>query len=370
MTASTPLAAVRLRATHDALPIAYAPGRVNLIGGHVDSHEGRVVSMAIDRGVAVGYTPRTDRRIVATSDGFDGTADLDLDHLGGATTPAWGRLLAAVAAELHTAGVAVRGADLRMSADLVAGGGLSSSAACTVAVTLALLAAADTAPPEPTVLAEWCRRAEHAATGVPCGLHDPLAIATGRAGAALLIDFRAVSVEPIPLPASIDVLVVDSGVRRTLEGSPWARRHADAHAIATKIGVASLRDADIAAVADEPRARHVVTEIDRVGRFAAALAHNDLEAAGALMVASHESSRKDFETSTNELDAIVAACLDAGAYGARLSGGGFGGCCVAITPAGTGTAIGEQVVARYEAEFEHRAASFLVGASDRARYLD
>jgi galactokinase len=325
-----------------------APGRVNLIGGHVDYHEGWVVPMAIDRDVVVASRPRSDARIVVRSLDLDGVVDVAADGSDDprAVEPRWGRLVAAVARALGAAGRPAVGADLAVATSLTIGGGLSSSAAFEVAVALALNDGAGF-DLDPSLLAVATQQAEHVATGVPCGVQDQMAALCGVAGHALLLDCRTFAVEALRLPPPVRVLVVHSGVPRTLEGSPYAQRRAEGEAVAAEIGVRALRDATPEQVRDHPRGRHAVGEMQRVLDFAAALRRDDLDALGPLMLASHASLRDDMEVSTADLDVLVECLVDAGALGARLTGGGFGGCVVALVPADRAAEIADVAPARY-----------------------
>ncbi|MDQ1511878.1 MAG: galactokinase, partial [Actinomycetota bacterium] len=198
-----------------------APGRVSLIGGQVDYHEGWVVSMAIDRDVRVAVHPRADRRVVARSNEIDGMIDLAADATDDprAVQPAWGRAVGGVLRVLADLGRPPAGAELEITSTVPIGGGLSSSAAFEVAVALALNDVAGFSLPLHD-LALAAQRAEHVATGVPCGNQDQLTSVFGRAGHALLIDCRTLEIEPLPIPDTIRVLVVHSGVPRALEDSP------------------------------------------------------------------------------------------------------------------------------------------------------
>jgi galactokinase len=325
-----------------------APGRVSLIGGQVDYHEGWVVSMAIDRDVCVSVRPRDDRRVVARSAEIDGVVDVAADTTDdpGATLPAWGRAVGGVVHALAERGRAPVGADLEITSTVPIGGGLSSSAAFEVAVALALNDVASFVL-SPQDLALAAQRAEHVATGVPCGTQDQLTSVFGRPGHALLIDCRTFDIEALPLPDTVRILIVHSGVPRTLEGSPYAQRRADSEAVAQRLGLRVLRDATLAQVRDEPMGRHVVSEMIRVRAFADALRDGDIYALGPLMLASHQSSRNDMEVSTPELDALVGLLMDAGAIGARLTGAGFGGCVVAVVPAERAADIATDTTAAY-----------------------
>ncbi len=348
--ADDPIARV-FAAFPDATAVARAPGRVNLLGGHVDYHEGPVVCLAIDREIAIAMRPRPDGRIVLRSLDLDGTVDIAADGRDDAPgiEPRWGRLVGGVASILAAHGRPPVGLEGVVGSNLTIGGGLSSSAAFEVAVAVSLVHAAGATgtPIEGAELALACQAAERAATGVPCGIQDQFASVLGRAGHALLIDCRSQHVEAIPLPGDIAIVVVDSRVPRTLETSPWPQRRADGLSCATDLGLRVLRDATPDQVAGNPRGRHVVSEMQRVWAFADALRAGDVRAAGALMTAGHASLRDDMEVSRPELDAIVEELLAAGAHGARLTGGGFGGCCVGLVDADQADGVAATVVRRY-----------------------
>jgi galactokinase len=335
-----------------------------LIGGQVDYHEGWVVSMAIDRDVVVTMQPRMDGRVIARSDDLAGVVAVAADASDDprAAQPAWGRGIAGVVGALAEHGRAPVGADLTIASTVPIGGGLSSSAAFSVAVGLALNEAAGLTLP-PLELALAAQRAEHLATGVPCGTQDPMASVFGVAGHALLLDCRTLEVEPLALPAELGVLVVHSGVPRTLEGTPYAQRRAESIAVGTRLGVSALRDATLEQVHDEPRGRHAVTEMARVRAFSDALRARDIDALGPLMLASHASSRDDMEVSTPELDMLVECLVDAGALGARLTGAGFGGCVVALTPRDRIDEIAATATAAYRARTRRAPSAWTVAAA-------
>ena len=355
-----------IREALGAAPAAYvrAPGRVNLLGGHVDYHEGPVAAMAIDRDVVIGMRPRPDGRVVVRSLDLTGTVDVAADGSTDARSvqPAWGRSVAGVINTLARAGRPPVGLDAAVTTNLEIGAGLSSSAAFEVAIALALSEAADWSTDVRT-LALACQQAELDATGVPCGIQDQLVALAGVRDHALVIDCRDLAIEALPLPPGVAVLVVHSGVPRTLEGSQWAARRAESEAAAARLGLRVLRDAQPSDVADHPRARHVVAEIARVEAFASALRDGDVDALGALMLAGHASLRDDMEVSTPELDALVECLMDAGAFGARLTGGGFGGCAVALVPEERAPSIAEHVGASYRARSHREPRPFLVRAA-------
>jgi len=316
------------------MPSFRAPGRVNLIGDHTDYNDGFVLPAAIDLECVVQATARPDG--VVEIDWLDGDAGSD-------------RYADAVQKVLAEHGRSDVGLDAQVSSTIPVGSGLSSSAALEVSLALALCDVADLEL-APTELALACQRAEQLATGVPCGIMDQLTSVAGRAGCALLIDCRSLETEPIPLPEEIAMIVIHSGLSRALEHSAYAQRRAACEAVAARLGLDALRDASPQQVADEPRARHVVSENARVLEAADALRRGDIDRLGSLMSASHMSLRDDFEVSTPELDALVAALEQAGAVGARLTGAGFGGCVVALAPAGEATRIAARAADDYRCQ--------------------
>lgn len=310
---------------------SFAPGRVNLIGDHTDTTGGLALPMAIHLGTTV-TGERGGDRVVLRSASEPEVADVPLDVDDPASiSPGWARYVAGVVAELRPA-VGFTGS---VDTTLPIGAGLSSSAALEVAVALALGADGD-----PRAVALACQRAEQRASGVPCGVMDQLASVAGVDGHALLIDCRSLDITPVPIPHDAEIVAVHSGEARRLVGSAYAERRAAVEAAERVVG--PLRD--LASVADldqlsDPvlrrRARHVVTENQRVRAFAAALSEGDLEAAGALMAESHASLADDFEVSTTRLDELATE-LSArpGVFGVRLTGAGFGGCVVALARPG------------------------------------
>ena len=320
-----------------------APGRVNLIGEHTDYNEGFVLPMAIDRDTVVAAAPAEGRKVRVRSLNRQEAAEFDLDAPWGGRRGAWIDYVEGVGRVLERRGARLRGADLVLESDVPEGAGLSSSASLEVATGLALLSVAGCRLPADE-LALSGQAAEHEYVGTQCGIMDQLVAVRGRAGHALLIDCRSLEARPIPLDLGPACLVVlDSGVKHELAASEYNRRRGEcAQAVellrATHPGLRSLRDlvpGDLAsATAALPdalarRCRHVVTENARTVRAADVLAAGDLAAFGALMAASHRSLRDDYEVSCPELDALVdAASAQPGVLGARMTGGGFGGCTV------------------------------------------
>jgi len=306
-----------------------APGRVNLIGDHTDYTGGLVLPMAIDRYTEIRGT-RTGDRVQLTS--FDEALPVDVPLVierPQDIEPAWGKYVAGVVSEMDTP----HGFHGHVTTDIPIGAGLSSSAALEVAVALALGFTGT-----PLELAQLCQRAENRASGVPSGIMDQLAIAAGIAGHALMIDCGELTVEPVAIPRGVEI-VVQFIEHRTLIGSPYADRVAECAEAERLIG--PLRHTTIAkakTIADpviRARAMHVTSENRRVVDFADAIANGDLREAGRLMVQSHTSLREWYRTSTRSMDAAVAeVCATPGVFGARMTGGGFGGCLVALTEPG------------------------------------
>jgi galactokinase len=315
----------------DTTFIARAPGRVNLIGDHTDYTGGLVLPMAIDRWTEIRGEPSDSAHISLTSADEERPVELGLPISEPALVePAWGRYVAGVAAELGSAARGVRG---HVTTTIPVGAGLSSSAALELAAAYALGYQGDARD-----LARLCQRAEQRASGVPCGIMDQLAIAAGVEGHALAIDCHTLDIVPVAIPDGVDV-IVQFVAHRTLVGSEYAQRVAACAQAEAAIGpLRTASPADVATLQDpvvRQRARHVVSENERVRMFVAALAARDLVTAGRLMIGSHRSLRDDFATSTPVMDdAVSALAATPGVYGARMTGGGFGGCVVALARAG------------------------------------
>lgn len=314
---------------------AFAPGRVNLIGDHTDYTGGLVLPMAVEMGTTV-----TGRRggsaVRLSTDAYVEAAVFALPVERPLRLDGWGRYAEAVASVVSPR-VGFAG---RISSDLPLGAGLSSSASLEVALALAL-------GHEGSVVevARDCQQAETLASGVPCGIMDQLVSLAGVEGHALLLDCASLSIEPVPVPADAEIVVIHSGEERALAGSAYAERRRSCEEAAAIIG--PLREAtldQVSALADpvlRARARHVVSENARVEWFAAGLREGDLRTCGRLMLESHRSLAEDFEVSTEHLDRMVADLVGRpGVYGARLTGAGFGGCVVALTRPGTLTRPG------------------------------
>jgi galactokinase len=316
-----------------------APGRVNLIGEHTDHNEGHVLPFAIDRRTWVAVARRTDG-IVTVCSSDPGTDPVtaavgSLDEASG-----WAAYPLGTVWALGEAGVAPSGWDLVVHGEVPLGAGLSSSAALESAVALAVSECSG-ADLDRFALAAAGRRAENDVVGAPVGIMDQAASLLCRAGSALLLDCRSMATEDVALgleEADLGILVVDSRVRHDLADGGYADRRAACVAAAAALGVPALRDADLAGVErlnDEVlrrRARHVVTEEARVHEVVGLLRAGRPVEVGSVLSASHASLRDDFAVSVPEVDALVTAAEDAGALGARIVGGGFGGSVLALVP--------------------------------------
>ena len=324
--------------------VGRAPGRVNLIGDHTDYNGGLCLPLALPHATYAAVARRDDQ-IVRLSSSRGGRWEGTLEGAGLGRVTGWAAYAAGVLWAMRDAGVPVPGVDVHVESTVPLGAGLSSSAALEAAVAVAVAAVTglpDT-PQQRRRLVEWCRRAENEVVGAPTGGLDQSAVLLTRAGHGLLLDFADGSAEPVPLrlaEAGLALLVTDTGVSHRLAEADdgYGRRRQECDQAATALGVLSLRRATIAAVEDLPdetlrrRACHVVTENARVREAVASLHDQRWERLGALLTASHISLRADFEVSCLELDLVVETAVQAGALGARMTGGGFGGSAVALVP--------------------------------------
>ncbi|UVS77937.1 galactokinase [Actinokineospora sp. UTMC 2448] len=341
--------AFRHRHGRDPHGVWSAPGRVNLIGEHTDYNDGYVLPFALPFRCAVAAAPRADGVLAVTTVGDDGVpraaepvavADLEPGRVSG-----WAAFPSGVAWSLRGEGV-LGGADLVIAGDVPTGAGLSSSHALQCAVALALLGMADRAPgahdgPTLDEVARWVQRSENDFVGAPTGLLDQTASLRCVAGHALFLDVRSGAGEQVPFDAAaagLAVLVVDTRAKHSLADSAYGERRAACERAAAALGVPALRDAtlaDLDRLPDDlvPQARHVITENQRVLDTVALLRAGGLGRIGPHLTASHTSLRDDYRVSCLELDVAVDAALEAGALGARMTGGGFGGSAIALVHA-------------------------------------
>jgi galactokinase len=333
-----------------------APGRVNLIGEHTDYNGGFVLPIATPQRTTVTLAPRGDRRVRAWSrDVADEARWIDYERGGERPTGGWGDYVAGVTASLDAAELRCGGFDARIESDLPLGGGLSSSAALTVALLRALGQAFDLSLDGVTT-ARIAQRVETEFVGAPVGIMDQMAASLADRNAALFLDTQTLAFERVALPPGVALIVIHSGVSHRHAGGEYRTRRAECTEASRLLGVGSLRQLSVddlaARVLPAPldrRVRHVVTENARVVDACRALKASDAAQFGRLMNASHASMKDDFEITTPEIDALVEiAQRAAGIFGARMTGGGFGGSIVALADAASVIESASTIATRYE----------------------
>jgi len=366
----------------DAQAVARAPGRVNLIGEHTDYNDGFVMPFATNLATYVACARRPDGIVRVHSEAYDETFQFDLANIGSASGN-WADYVRGVAWSLQARGVRLRGVDLAIVSDVPVGGGVSSSAALEVAAAMALLwAAGALGQLSERDIALLCQRAENEFVGMQCGVMDQLAAVWGKRDAALLIDCWTLEHEQVPLPSEqVAVVVMDTGKPRELVDSEYNLRRKQCQEVARVLRIRSLRDADMEMLheayeqgrIDElsyRRARHVITENERVFETAQALRDGDFEKVGQMLNESHMSLRDDYEVSCPELDLICEIAREHDAcYGARLVGAGFGGCAIALVQAGAEEQFAQAVKAEYDRRSCRNGAAFAVRAADGAQIV-
>ena len=324
-----------------------APGRVNLIGEHTDYNDGFVMPAAIDFYTWVSIAPREDRKLAIYSEEFSEGVEFDLDESDPRAAGHWSDYVRGVAIAIEQAGYRLRGANLAIQSEVPIGSGLSSSAAIEVATGLAMLDAAGLRI-DRTELAKLCRRAENEFVGARVGIMDQFISCNGKAGHALMLDCRSLEFSLLPISDEVRLIVCNTMVKHALASGEYNARRAECeegvrHLARSLPDVRALRDVTLEDLerygGDLPeviykRCRHVITENARVIEAAAALGRRDLNSFGKLMAESHRSLREDYEVSCRELNIMVdlAGRID-GVYGARMTGGGFGGCTINIVRA-------------------------------------
>lgn len=366
-----------------------SPGRVNLMGEHVDYNQGIVLPIAIDRYVSLAVRPRSDALVSVRSLDMGQQVEFSLEDLDrrvdttGSPLPCWALYPAGVAWSLKAEGLMVQGLDAVLVSDVPMGAGLSSSAAVEVAFGLAWQTLADW-DMRRMRLAQLCQRAENLYVGIQCGLMDQFACAHGVARHALFFDVRSLTWQPLPMPPDCAVVVADSGIRRELALSAYNQRRGECDAAVSMLQehsprIRSLRDvgpARMAQFADRlpgdvwKRASHVVQEIARVEQACQSLLADDRLGFGRLMLDSHASLRDLYEVSLPELDGLVRIAMGIeGCYGARLTGAGFGGCTVNLVAGHKAWIFTQMLKEQYQQEFGRQANVYLCRAARGAHVV-
>jgi galactokinase len=364
----------------------WAPGRVNLIGEHTDYNDGFVLPLALEQGVAAAARVAEQPVLRVRSVQKGETVELPLAAIAPGAVDGWSAYVSGVGWALREAGHDVPGLDVVVDGDIPVGAGLSSSAAleCAVAVAWNDLGGLDLSR---DALAAAARRAENDVVGAPTGVMDQMASLYGQAGNLVFIDTRSLSVEPVPFDppsAGLALLVIDSRAPHALVDGEYAERHRSCERAVEILGVRALRDVTVDDLDDalarlgdgaegdllRKRVRHIVTENARVLDVVGALrSAADPRTIGPALTASHASMRDDFEITVPEVDTAVAAALEAGAHGARMTGGGFGGCVLALVEADAVEPVVRAVEAAYEKAGFRAPSTFVATASDGARKL-
>lgn len=363
--------------------VAVSPGRVNLIGEHVDYLGGLVMPVAIDRHLVIEAAPAEDGvfEIVPVEAGFGAAARFGPDelHRREAKEEAWLNYVVGVFALYREAGVEAPAFRAVIHGDLPAGAGLSASAALETATAM-VVETLSGIEQETADRALLCQRAEHDYAGVPCGIMDQLAVGAGRADHALLLDCRDLAARHVPLPGDLVLIVADTGVKHALGDGEYRLRREQCELALSLLGRDSYRDLDPNRVEAGRgllnellyrRARHVVSEMARVERFARALEDGDLPSLGRLLREGHESLRDDFEVSCPELDCLVEAAYafgaDKGHVGTRMTGGGFGGSTISLVRRDSAEGLREHLAEAFAERFGRRLDAFATSAVDGAR---
>jgi len=345
--------------------IVAAPGRVNVIGEHTDYNDGFVLPMAIERYAIMAADSASSSSSSSLSiydTHFKESATIDISAPVTKGQPKWSNYIRGVLAGFQQRGVTIPALDVAFMSTVPLGGGLSSSAALEVC-TATLMEAATGKKIDPVEKALLAQKAEHEFAGVPCGIMDQFISTLGQEGHLLLLDCRTRKTELVPMSdPSVALLVVNTNVKHELGSGEYAKRRAECEEAARILGVKSLRDA----TADQlekakgklsqvvcRRARHIIGEIERTVHAAEGIRHSNWPTVGQLMYASHYALRDDYEVSCKELDVVVDIAEEigykGGVYGCRMTGGGFGGCCVALVKAGSVPEITKRIAAEYKA---------------------
>lgn len=361
-----------------------APGRVNIIGEHTDYAEGFVMPAAIDFATLAGISPRSDEKVVIYSENYAEERVFDAAHLPEIASKHWSDYPLGVLAILAGEGHKIPGFSLTLWGDVPLGSGLSSSAALEVVTALAVLSLLKASYPGP-VLARLCQRSENEFVGSSCGIMDQFISANGAKDHSLLLDCRDLSFKLVPIPPDVALVIANTMVKHAVTGGEYTSRRAQVEAACAVIAkhrpeVRFLRDAtldDLKRWGGEmtpealKRAHHVIGENLRTVAAAEALSRNDMKEVGRLMAEAHRSYSKEFEGSCEEADAMVELAQDLpGLIGARLTGGGFGGCTINLVEAKHAPAFAKALAKRYKDRFGIDSQIHICHASGGARALE
>jgi galactokinase len=362
-------------------PTVYrAPGRVNLIGEHTDYNDGFVMPAALNLYTYVAVTPRPDRRLRVYSENFGEACDLDLDSIRPGKSGHWSDYVRGVAGVLESSGYKLRGADLAITSEVPLGSGLSSSAALEVSMAWALLSNSEINV-DRNAIPQICQQAEHLYPETKCGIMDQFISCHGRAGHALMLDCRSLDFQLLPMPNQVRLMVCNTMVRHEHASGGYNTRQGECQEGLRALQqvlpeIRALRDVTIDELEQHrsrlspviyKRVRHVVTENERVKMAASALQAADMAKLGELMADSHRSLRDDYEVSTPELDLMVELARDQkDVYGARMTGGGFGGCTINLVDSARAGEVQQRLEQNYEAKTGLSPTIIICEASDGA----
>ena len=361
-----------------------APGRVNLIGEHTDYNDGFVMPAAIGFYCWVAAGPRRDQKLVISSDGFPGQIEVELSKTWPRPSRSWSDYSVGVAAQLEKEGFGLSGASLLIHGEVPIGAGLSSSASIEVATAIALAEESGLSI-DRTRLARICQQAENEFVGMRCGIMDQFSSLHGRANHALMLDCRSLQFEFVPIPESVRLVICNTGVKHKLAGGEYNRRREECEEAVRSLakvlpGIRALRDVSREQLEEHrallsevayKRAKHIVKENERVLNGKEALRQGDLRKFGEYMAQSHVSLRDLFEVSCAELDLMVElAKREPGVYGARMTGGGFGGATINLVDARCAAGFAENVANAYQEKTGIACATYVCTPVDGASRVE
>jgi len=374
----------KFKALFGTTPSIYrAPGRVNLIGEHTDYNDGFVMPAAIGFSCWVAIAPRDDHNLVIHSESFAEFVEVNLDEPMPPPSGKWYDYPLGVAWVLQQSGQKLQGASLLIHGEVPLGAGLSSSAALEISTGLALLGNSG-CQLDRTRLALLCQRAENTFVGARCGIMDQFISCHGQAGHGLMLDCRSLDYQLIPIPSEVNLVICNTMVRHEHSSSEYNARRAECEEGVRELakalpGIRALRDVSLAQLEQNRsrlrevvyrRCRHVITENDRVRAAALALQNSNIQSLGRLMADSHQSLGEDYEVSCAELDILVnLASKQKGVYGARMTGGGFGGCTINLVSAEDTAAFQRAVVKGYHSGTGRHADIYICNASQGAEMI-